>query len=166
MAATYLLHYAPSKEIMSGMCRSMHDALVPGGRLVSICLAPDANFTDPSYYRPYGFEMASRGGEGDEATVTSVMPEMPFTLKTYAWSRASYEGALTEAGFKDIRWFAPQISPRASRSWGATTGRLICASPTPRSSPARHSGEPAQLAARGSIGDSPQRRARPRVAAG
>lgn len=118
-AATYLLHYAPSKEIMSGMCRSIHTALVPGGRLVSICLAPGINFTEPSYYHPYGFEMASRGGEGDEATMTSVMPEMPFTIKAHAWSRAAYEGALTEAGFKDIRWFAPQISPEGLGELGS-----------------------------------------------
>lgn len=119
VAATYLLHYAPSREVMSGMCRSMHRALVPGGRLVSICLHPEINLSDPSYYHPYGFEMASRGGEGDEALMTSVMPEMPFTIKAYAWSRATYAAALTEAGFRDIRWHAPMISPEGLEELGS-----------------------------------------------
>jgi toxoflavin synthase len=118
VTATYLLHYAPSREAMSGMCRSIHEALVPGGRLVSICLAPEINLTDPGYYHPYGFEMASRGGEGAEVTMTSVMPEMPFTIKAYAWSRATYEAALAEAGFKEVRWYAPRISPEGLKELG------------------------------------------------
>ena len=129
VTATYLLHYAPSREVMSGMCRSMLRALAPGGRLVSICLNPEINLTDPSYYHPYGFEMASRGGEGAEAMMTSVMPEMPFAIKTYAWSRATYEGALTEAGFRDIRWHAPAISPAGLEKLGSDHWRAYLRQP-------------------------------------
>jgi toxoflavin synthase len=93
-------------------------ALVPGGRLVSICMSPAVNIADAGYYHRHGFSVTSRGGEGDEVILTSVVPEMPFTLTAYNWSRATYEGALAEGGFKDVRWSAPAISTEGLEKLG------------------------------------------------
>jgi SAM-dependent methyltransferase len=118
VAATYLLHYASSVQQMQGMCATLRRSLAPGGRLVSICLNPDARVTEPAYYRPYGFELRSRGQEGDEARLVSVLPEMPFSITAWYWSRRTYEAALQSAGFRDIVWCAPEIAPEGITAFG------------------------------------------------
>jgi ubiquinone/menaquinone biosynthesis C-methylase UbiE len=118
VTATYLLHYASTVEQMRGMCATLRRSLAPGGRLVSICLNPEARVTDPAYYRPYGFELRSRGQEGDEVQLVSVVPEMPFTVSAWCWSRRTYEAALQSAGFRDIVWRAPEIAPEGLAAFG------------------------------------------------
>lgn len=119
VTATYLLHYAPSVEQMRGMCAMLRRALAPGGRLVSLCLNPDAQVTDPAYYRPYGFELRSRGPrDGQEAQLVSLSPELPFSLTAYHWSRATYEAALRSAGFQNIVWREPEIAPEGLAAFG------------------------------------------------
>ncbi|MDI3289068.1 class I SAM-dependent methyltransferase [Polyangium sp. 15x6] len=119
VAATYLLHYAPSQDVLRDMCTSLHASLAPGGRLVSICMSPDIELRDTSYYRKYGFEAASRGEEGDVATVKSLVPEAPFTLSAYHWKRATYEAVLREAGFRNIVWHPPEVAPEGVAALGA-----------------------------------------------
>jgi toxoflavin synthase len=118
VTATYLLHYASSVEQMRGMCATLRRSLAPGGRLVSICLNPDARVTEPPYYRPYGFELRSRGQEGDETQLVSVTPGMPFSVTTWHWSRRTYEAALQSAGFRNIVWCAPEIAPEGLAAFG------------------------------------------------
>lgn len=118
VTATYLLHYASSVEQMRGMCATLRRSLAPGGRLVSLCLNPDARVTEPAYYRPYGFELRSRGQEGDETQLVGVLPEMPFSVTTWHWSRRTYEAALQSAGFRDILWHAPEIAPEGLAAFG------------------------------------------------
>jgi SAM-dependent methyltransferase len=119
VTATYLLHYSPSKQVLGEMCRALYGALGPGGRLVSICMSPDIELADRAYYHPYGFEMTSRGQEGDEATLSSLMPEVPFAIQAWHWKRETYEAALREAGFRDVTWHAPRISPEGLERFGA-----------------------------------------------
>ncbi|MDI1432005.1 class I SAM-dependent methyltransferase [Polyangium sorediatum] len=119
VAATYLLHYAPTREVLRDMCTSLFASLASGGRLVSICMSPDMEFADASYYRKYGFEVASHGeGDGDVATLTSVAPGLPFTISAHHWSRATYEEALRGAGFREIVWHPPQIAPEGITALG------------------------------------------------
>ena len=116
--ATYLLHYASSVEQMRGMCATLRRALAPGGRLVSICMNPDARVTEPAYYRPYGFELHSRGQEGDETQLVSALPGVPFSVTAWHWSRSSYEDSLRSAGFRNIVWCAPEIAPEGLAALG------------------------------------------------
>ncbi|WP_438022159.1 class I SAM-dependent methyltransferase [Sorangium sp. So ce233] len=121
VTATYLLHYAPSLAIVREMCASLHASLSPGGRLVSICMSPDIELVDPGYYRKYGFELISRGREGDKVTLKAAWPGVELSIDAYHWTRPSYEAALRDAGFRDIVWHAPQISPEGIASLGADT---------------------------------------------
>lgn len=118
VTATYLLHYASSKEVLGEMCRGLYAAVEPGGRLVSLGMSPDIELADPSYYHPYGFEMTSRGQEGDEATLTSIVPDLPFTVKAWYWTRGTYEAALRAAGFRDVTWHEPRVSPEGLARFG------------------------------------------------
>ncbi len=120
VVATYLLHYAPTREALHAMCATLRRGLAPGGRLVSICMNPDINFTDPAWYRHYGFEMHSRGQDGDPARLVNVAPDQPaFTLDAFHWTRPSYEAALHAAGFRDIVWREPEFDPEGVAALGA-----------------------------------------------
>ena len=120
VVATYLLHYAPTRQDLGAMCGMLRRALAPGHRLVSICMSPDIQLTDSGYYRPYGFEIQSRGQEGDEVRLVSVLPELPFTLVAYQWTRPTYEAALRDAGFRDITWREPRVSPEGIAALGTS----------------------------------------------
>lgn len=119
VTATYLLHYASSRQQMFEMCASLRRALAPGGRLVSICMNPSILFSPVEYYHPYGFEMRSRGQEGDEARLVTVVPGVDLTVTAYHWTRPTYEAALREAGFRDIVWCEPEIAPEGIAALGA-----------------------------------------------
>lgn len=119
VTATYLLHYAASKQELNAMCTALHRSLKPGGRLVSICMHPDIHVTRREYYRPYGFEIHSRGQEGDEVHMVSAFPDVPFKISAYMWMRPAYETALRAAGFQDIVWCSPEIAPEGLSAHGA-----------------------------------------------
>jgi len=120
VAATYLLHYAPTREVLRDMCTSLFASLAPGGRLVSICMNPDIELADASYYRKYGFEAASHGEEdGNVITIKSLVPELPFTISAHHWRRSTYEDTLRGAGFHDVVWHPPQIAPEGLTALGA-----------------------------------------------
>jgi SAM-dependent methyltransferase len=119
VTATYLLHYASSKEQLQAMCTSLRRALAPGGRLVSICLNPSVQLSRPEYYHPYGFDLRSRGQEGDEVQLTMMLPGMPLVITAYLWAQPTYEAALRSAGFRDITWCKPEVSPEGLTSLGA-----------------------------------------------
>ncbi|APR88091.1 Methyltransferase [Minicystis rosea] len=119
VTATYLLHYAPTKEVLFAMCRNLRASLAPGALLVSISLNADVELTTPSYYHKYDFEIRSSGREGDEVTVISKLASLPFQLKAFLWSKATYESALHEAGLKDLVWHDAAIAPEGIAAHGA-----------------------------------------------
>ena len=119
VTATYLLHYAPSAEVLSSMCKNLRASLAPGALLVSISMSPDIELANPSYYHKYGFELRSTGEDGAEVKLTSVMPDLPFELKAYHWSKAAYERALRDAGLREITWHEPEIAPEGIAAHGA-----------------------------------------------
>lgn len=118
VTAMYLLHYASSKEQMLKMCRSMYANLKDGGRLVTITANPDFNPKGPNSTK-YGISMRFPDPvrEGDKI-FAEVHITPPFELQLYSWSRAAYEGALRDAGFKNITWIRPQCSPEGEAKYG------------------------------------------------
>jgi SAM-dependent methyltransferase len=118
VAATYLLHYAPSRAILADMCKSMRASVGPGGRLISICLNPSLNLTVPGYYEKYSFDIRSRGQEGDEMQCTVKLADAPISVTAYYWSRDTYNAVLTEAGFRDVVWHPPQVAPEGLAELG------------------------------------------------
>lgn len=118
VTAMYLLHYAPTKAIMSKMCERMYANLKPGGRLFTITLNPEFDPKGPNSTK-YGITMHYQEPiqEGDKCTA-DVHVTPPFVLEAYCWSRATYEQALTGAGFKNVTWARPQCSPDGEAKYG------------------------------------------------
>ncbi|XXY51354.1 class I SAM-dependent methyltransferase [Sorangium sp. So ce269] len=118
VTAMYLLHYAPTRDDVRRMCQGLHANLKPGGRLLTFVLNPDF---DPrrSNATKYGFTMHMPEGHKEGAPVSADLHvDPPFSIHCYYWSRATYEQALEEAGFKRILWTMPACSPEGEAKYG------------------------------------------------
>jgi len=118
VTAVYLLHYAQSKEHLGRMCRGIYQNLKPGGRFVTVVANPEFNPVGP-HHAKYGVMMNQRvdAPEGSSVVVV-VLTEPPIMIHTKYWTRATYEGALAEAGFRTIVWESLQPSPEAEAHFG------------------------------------------------
>jgi toxoflavin synthase len=115
----HLLHYATDADHLRGMCRSIADNLVPGGRFLTFQLNP-AFSRRPDYYLKYGTEMSidpeAALSDGDALIFRINVPGFRSPEVTiYYWTRATLDDALRAAGFDRIRWTMPELSPEASR---------------------------------------------------
>jgi len=118
VTAVYLLHYAQSKELLGRMCRGIYQNLQPGGRFVTVVDNLEFNPAGP-HHAKYGFMVNQRVDAPEGSTVALVfLTEPPVMIHTKYWTRATYEGALAEAGFRTIVWERLQPSPEAEAQFG------------------------------------------------
>lgn len=113
--AAYLLNYSQTEEELQAMCSGVARALKPGGRFVTVNCNPGLDFPTAPSYRPFGFETSVRGpwGPGAPITWTFYLDESTFEIENYHLSIPAHESALRNAGFREIRWHAPRLSPSA-----------------------------------------------------
>jgi 2-polyprenyl-3-methyl-5-hydroxy-6-metoxy-1,4-benzoquinol methylase len=111
--ASYLLHYAPTVEVLRRMCQRLANALVPGGRLVALTENPDQQSADYAGYAPYGFDKQAveRRREGSRITYALVSGRQMIRFDTFWYSRETYAEALQAAGFHRIAWHPLQLDP-------------------------------------------------------
>lgn len=118
VVGTYLLHYAPTRDALYAMARNIRGVLRPGGRFVTICMNPQINTADPAYYLNYGFQVSGGLSDGAPITLEIVLPGMETKLSAFRWTKESYEGALKEAGFKELVWHPPLLDPMGVEIFG------------------------------------------------
>jgi SAM-dependent methyltransferase len=111
--ASYLLHYAPSVEVLRRMCQRLGTALTAGGRLVALAENPDQPPGDYVDYAPYGFDKqaAEPRREGGRISYGLVSGRQMLRFETFYYSRATYAAALEAAGFHRIQWHPLQLDP-------------------------------------------------------
>ncbi|MFG2824449.1 class I SAM-dependent methyltransferase [Kitasatospora sp. NPDC048365] len=130
----FLLHYGTDRDHLDRMCRGIGRNLASGGRFVTYQLNPEIS-TAPGYYRPYGIDFrfpdeTLRDGQGFTFRFDTPDVESP-EFGIHYWSRAVLDDALETAGFHDIRWVMPELSPRAAAQrdagrWQDYLDRPIC----------------------------------------
>jgi toxoflavin synthase len=121
--AVYLLHYAPTKEALFAMCQSIADNIKSGGRFITYQLNPDISRVPDYYLQQPGLILkvpASAPVDGEPMPFSAkigdmVMPE----ITAYRWNKETVNAALEAAGFKDIRWIQPELSPAGAEQYGA-----------------------------------------------
>lgn len=118
VVGTYLLHYAPTRDELLAMCRNVRAVLEPGGRFVTICVNPEINLSDPTYYLNYGFQVSGGFVDGDQIALEIVLPGMETKLFAYRWSKQTYEEMLRAAGFIDLVWHPPLCDPQGIENFG------------------------------------------------
>lgn len=113
VTASYLLNYAQTEEQLAQMCMTIAAALEPGGRFVAVNNNPRQSPSRFEATRPYGF-IKSVAGEirsGTPITYTLFLENESFSFDNYYLSPESHERALERAGFRDIEWLQPRLSP-------------------------------------------------------
>ena len=118
--AAYLLNYASTRQELQAMCDAISRCLKPGGRFVTVNSSAALNFSTAPSYRKYGFE-ASTGGEwreGTPVTWTFFLDDGAFSIENYHLDEATHESAFQAAGFREIRWHEPRVSPEGEAAHG------------------------------------------------
>lgn len=119
--AVYLLHYNATKEGLEAMCQAIADNLKPGGRFITYILNPDVA-RKPGYYQPMGLNIhidentPPRDGEALPFSVILGDMTMP-EVTAYRWEKETVNQALSKAGFTDVQWIAPTLSPEGEAQY-------------------------------------------------
>src|SRR4051794_4234589 len=118
--AAYLLNYARDAEELNAMCRGIASCLRPGGRFVTVNSNPACDFRAATSYRKYGFEASVVGPfrEGAPITWTFYLDDGPLDIENYFLNVGIHEEALHAAGFRDVRWHQPMLSPDGAATYG------------------------------------------------
>lgn len=127
--AAYLLNYAHSRTELDAMCAGIARCLRPGGRFVTVNTNPACHFPSAPSFRKYGFDTSVSGSYHESApiTFTFYLDNGSFNIENYFLSVKTHEEALRGAGFRDIRWHQPQLSPEAKVTFGQEFWSLFLA---------------------------------------
>jgi SAM-dependent methyltransferase len=117
--AAYLLNYARDEHELRRMCEGVARCLRPGGRFVTVNTNPWLDFRAAPSYRPYGFEASVPGEAREGAPIlwTFHLDDGPITIENYLLSGETHERALQSAGFGQVRWHLPRVSPVGAASY-------------------------------------------------
>jgi ubiquinone/menaquinone biosynthesis C-methylase UbiE len=115
----YLLNYARNRDELQVMCDGIARSLKQGGRFVTVNCSPLLNFTTAPSYRQYGFETAVLGEwrEGAPIKWTFYLSNGPFEIENYYLDVEIHETAFRKAGFRQITWNGPKLSPEGLRAY-------------------------------------------------
>jgi SAM-dependent methyltransferase len=118
VSAVYLLHYAPKREHLAAMCRTIAANLRPGGRLIAM----NNNFGPgvPVNLSQYGWKLSDLKPieEGMSYRLTFLEGTDSFEIQNYYYSRATYEEVFRQAGFVSVHWHTPAVSPTGMQQYG------------------------------------------------
>lgn len=120
VVAAYLLNYARSREELKSMCGGIAKCLKPGGRFVTANCNPALHFPTAPSYRKYGFETSVAGEfrEGSPIKWTFFLEDSSFEIENYYLDVAIHEESLRSAGFREIHWHRPRVSPQGEAEYG------------------------------------------------
>lgn len=123
VAATFLLNHAQTREQLLAMCHSIFANLKKGGRFLA--LNHNLELSPPDYWRleKYGRRqhIVEPKQEGSAITVTLFDVENAqesCSFVDFYLSKASYEWAFEQAGFKHLRWHQPSVPEQALHEFG------------------------------------------------
>ena len=129
--AAYLLNYARDYAELLAMCEAISRNLKPGGRFVTVNNHPDDPPDNFETGRVYGYSKRLEGPleEGTPIVWRFHLAEGTIEVTNFYLTLATMERALKAAGFRDIRWHRPQVSPEGLQQWGAEHWRGFLARP-------------------------------------
>ncbi len=118
VTAAFLLTYAETKDQLATMCRNLYHNLSPQGRLVAIVTNPGP-VLPKSLSLKYGGTV-HRPNSVQEGTRCELEFhfEPPVLAFCFYWSQGTMEDALREAGFRNICWTKPFVSPKGLERFG------------------------------------------------
>ncbi|MCK4590031.1 MAG: class I SAM-dependent methyltransferase [Nanoarchaeota archaeon] len=128
--AAFLLHYAQTKEHMEGMCQNIFQALKKNSRFVTINSHPEIPiFLNPKYKVISYVEPPLEEGKKRKVTYFSDSGQEVSFFTRY-WFRETYENALKQAGFKDVKWVDAIVSKEGKKEHGQDFWQLFLENPS------------------------------------
>jgi len=117
ITGTMLLHYSKTKEELLQMCKNIYKNLKKGGGFIGLNSNP---FFPLHGNKKYGSEVKGKEPlkEGDEITIILHNKNKIFSFINYFWKKETYEQALKESGFTNIKWHELEISKEGIREKG------------------------------------------------
>lgn len=116
VTSNWLLVNAQTRHELQAMCKGLAAKAVSGGRLITVVIDPQLySYDDPTFAKKYGFEFVYPKvlEEGAAITIKCYTPEGHFAVEVenYYFPKAAYEEELSRAGFKNVEWHKPKLSP-------------------------------------------------------
>jgi len=134
VVAVFLLNHAQTKAQLFQMCQNISIHLKPKGRFVALNnnleLSPDAYFRLEKYGRRQSLQGSLHEGMPITVTLFNESDGIECTFTDYYLSKTTYEWALQNVGFKEIRWHKPLLSPDDKRRFGEEFCRDFIEYPT------------------------------------
>ncbi len=120
VTAVYLFPYANTRQMLQAMCCTISANLKLGGRLISALLNPTLQTQDLHIYKNYGVSISTPDELTNGVPVTAMLDsaEGMLELSAYFWDEATYETALQQAGFSQIKWYPMQVSEVGLTAYG------------------------------------------------
>lgn len=117
--SVYVMPYATSRKELRDLCATASEALVSGGRFVTLPLNPDFH-PDKNYYERYGFRLYTDGPrtDGTAAKLDLCFLEYQETIIAHIWTDETLDSALAETGFTSIKRVNYQASPEGIATHG------------------------------------------------
>jgi SAM-dependent methyltransferase len=129
VSAAFLLNCASTTTSLASMARAIAGNLLAGGRLVTtISMIWQWPGVD---YSPYGMttDVTRPLDDGEPYHVTFLIDDDRFTIEDFAYSRATYEAALAEAGLANFRWHPPRVTEAGLTAFGPDFWRVYLTHP-------------------------------------
>jgi toxoflavin synthase len=126
VTAIYVLPYADTYEKLRAMCKGIYDALVPGGRLVTMPISPAISLERKEYYNSYGLMLSpvdekltqDQLKDGTPMRLVTTVPELPLDVVFYHWSTATQVRAFWEAGFSTVTFHRVELAAEGVSTHG------------------------------------------------
>ena len=124
VCAAFSLNHAKTRAEIHEMCQTIYNNLKPNGRFLglnnNVGLSPNAydRLEKYQYHRQYEEGGALRDG----VPISSLAFELdgqPYFIDDYYLSQETYEWAFKQAGFKQVNWYQPMVSPEGIEKHGA-----------------------------------------------
>lgn len=114
--AAYLLSFAHDRDELAVMCRGLERQLKPGGRLVTLIVNPEVYSFENVDYRKYGMSVRLEDSVREGASIiwTTYLNDGSIDIENYYLPNETYSSALQGAGFRDVAFHAPSLSPAAA----------------------------------------------------
>jgi 2-polyprenyl-3-methyl-5-hydroxy-6-metoxy-1,4-benzoquinol methylase len=111
VCASYLLNYAPNVTVLKEMCEAIFMHTKPGGSFITVNSNPDHR-SPVDTLLPYGFTRENASfNEGAEVIYRFYQADGSFVSVTnFHLEKATYQLALEQAGFRDVRWHDMRVS--------------------------------------------------------
>ncbi|MCB9701148.1 MAG: class I SAM-dependent methyltransferase [Myxococcales bacterium] len=132
VVSSFALHYAADRDALLRMCRVIHANLKPGGRLISINDNPGALPDSVDGFEKYGETKTVErpADDGARLTVEFVVrdegsDERRVSFDCTYFTEDAFRWGVEAAGFRDVRFHAPQIAPEGIERFGQEYWSLV-----------------------------------------